>query len=159
VGFPLSREKKKQHNHRILGAGPLEFLQPVPPAKASSLKQVTQESLQKDFEHPQRKRLHSLSGQPVPVFCHPQMNNFFLTFVWKFLCLILCLLPFALLLDTEKSLAPSIWLPLIRYLYVLRRSSLSFLLQTEQPQVSQPFLIQEMLQAPHHLCRPPLDFF
>ena len=31
----------------------------------------------------------------------------------------------------------------------------SSLLQAKQPQVSQPFLIQEILQAPLHLCSPP----
>ena len=33
----------------------------------------------------------------------------------------------------------------------------SSLLQAKQPQVSQPFLIQEILQAPNHLYGPPLD--
>ena len=31
------------------------------------------------------------------------------------------------------------------------------LLQAEQFQFSQPFLIREMLQAPSNLCGPPLD--
>ena len=30
-------------------------------------------------------------------------------------------------------------------------------LQVEQSQISQTFLIEVMLQAPHHLCGPPLD--
>jgi len=38
----------------------------------------------------------------------------------------------------------------------LIRSLLS-LLQAEQPQVSQPFLIQEVLQPAQHLCASPLD--
>jgi len=40
-----------------------------PPAKAGSLQQVTQESVQACFEY-LNKRPHSLSGQSVPVLCH-----------------------------------------------------------------------------------------
>ena len=60
-----------------------------------------------DFEHLRRRRLHGLSGQPVPVLCHSQ-GSFFLMFIWNFLCFILCPLPPVLLLGTAaKSLAPS----------------------------------------------------
>jgi len=37
------------------------------------------------------------------------------------------------------------------------RPSLSFLLQAEHAQVSQPFLIREVLQALYHFCGPQLD--
>jgi len=33
----------------------------------------------------------------------------------------------------------------------------SFLLQTEQPQLSQPFLTGEVVQPSKHCCSPPLD--
>jgi len=34
------------------------------------LKQVAQVGIQMDLEFVQRRKLHSLSGQPVPVLCH-----------------------------------------------------------------------------------------
>jgi len=39
------------------------------PAEAGSVQQVVQESVEVDFEYLQKRRLHSLSGQPVPVLC------------------------------------------------------------------------------------------
>jgi len=38
-----------------------------PLAKAGTLQQVTQESIQVSSEYLQRRRLHSLTGQPLPV--------------------------------------------------------------------------------------------
>lgn len=48
---------------------------PTPPAKEDSLQHVAQESLQMGFEYLQRRRFHNLSGQPVPVLCHPHSNK------------------------------------------------------------------------------------
>ena len=77
--------------------------------------------------------------------------------IWNFLRSSLCPLSLVLLLGTtEKNLTLSTSLLLLRYLEALIRSLLS-LLQLEQTQVSQLFLIREMLQAPNHLCGPPLD--
>jgi len=47
--------------------GPPEITEFNPPAKAGSLREVAWESIQAGFERLQRRRLHSLSGQPVPV--------------------------------------------------------------------------------------------
>jgi len=58
---------------------------------------------------------------------------------------------------TEKSLASFTQLPPIRCLSVDKMPSQSSLLQAEQSQVSQPFPLREMLQAPNHLCSPLLD--
>ena len=83
-------------------------------------------------------------------------KKFLFTFVWSFLCSSLCLLSLVLSLGiTKNSLAPSTWLLPFRYLYILIRSPVS-LLQAEESQISQPFLVREMLQATH-LCGPPLD--
>lgn len=71
---------------------------------------VTQEGMQMDLEHLHRRRLPSLSRQPVPVLCHFHSKQF-LTFRWSFPCSILWRLPHVLLLyTTEKSLSPSTWL-------------------------------------------------
>jgi len=45
------------------------------PANAGSLQLVTEESIQVGSEYLQR-RLHNLSGQPVPVFYYPQSKIF-----------------------------------------------------------------------------------
>jgi len=57
------------------------------PAKAGYLQQVTLESIQMGLAYLQR-RLHSLSGQPVPVLCylHSKEKKFFIVLVWNFLC-------------------------------------------------------------------------
>jgi len=43
--------------------------------KQGHLQQVAQDNLQVDLEHLQRRRLHSLPRQPVPVLSHPQSEN------------------------------------------------------------------------------------
>jgi len=58
------------------------------------------------------------------------------------------------------------WVPLLSSRVFIRAvtncrmdiSSSQSLLKAEQPQLSQPFLMTEVLQAPHHLCHPPLDY-
>ena len=49
---------------------PLEIIQFNCSAKAGTLQYLEQKSIQMGPEYLQRKRLHSLSGQPVPVPCH-----------------------------------------------------------------------------------------
>ena len=51
--------------------GPPEIIQSNPPAKASSLDQATPVGIQAGLECLQRRRIHNLPGQPVPVLCHP----------------------------------------------------------------------------------------
>ena len=51
--------------------GLLEIIKYNPPAKASSLDQVAQVGAQMGPECLQRRRLHNLSGQPIPVLHHP----------------------------------------------------------------------------------------
>jgi len=43
--------------------------------KQGHLKQVSQDCVQAGFEYLQRRRLHNLSGQPVPVLCHSQSEE------------------------------------------------------------------------------------
>jgi len=43
--------------------------------KVGSLQWVTKEIIQVGLEYLQRRRLHNLSGQPVPVLCHPQCKE------------------------------------------------------------------------------------
>jgi len=46
-----------------------------PPAKACSLQQAAQVGIQADIERLQRRRLHSLSGQPAPVLRYPHCEE------------------------------------------------------------------------------------
>ena len=101
-------------NHRMLGVG-RDFWRSSSPTllpKQGYLQQVAQDLAQAGFEYLQRRRLHNLPGQPVPVLRHPQI---FLMFRWNFPCISLCLLPLVLSLGTtENSLAPSSWYPPLR---------------------------------------------
>ena len=48
---------------------------PTPPPKQGHLEQAAQDLVQVGLEYLQRRRLHHLPGQPVPVFCHPQREE------------------------------------------------------------------------------------
>jgi len=69
--------KVSSQNYRIIRVGRdfWRLSSPIP-SKADSLHQVAQESVQVGFEYLQRRRLHKLSGQPVPLLCHPQSQLF-----------------------------------------------------------------------------------
>jgi len=43
--------------------------------KQGHLEQFAQELVQEGLEYLQRRRLHNLSGQPVPGLCHPQREE------------------------------------------------------------------------------------
>ena len=81
---------------------------PTPLLEQDHPEQVAQDRIQAGFEYLQRRRLHNLSEQPVPVLGHPQSEEFFFRFRWNFLCSSLCPLPLVLSLGTtEEILAPS----------------------------------------------------
>jgi len=97
-------------NHRMFGVGRdlCGSPSPTPLPKQGHPEQAAQDCVQVGFEYLQRRRLHSLPGQPVPGLRHPQMKKFFLGFIWNFLCFSLCPLPLVLSLGTTgKSLALS----------------------------------------------------
>jgi len=48
---------------------------PTPLPKQSHLQQAAQDLVQASLEYLQRRRLHNLPGQPVPVFRHPQREE------------------------------------------------------------------------------------
>jgi len=60
------------HSHRMTGAGRDRTTGDGVQlrAKAVSLQQVTQKSIQAGFDYLQRRRRHSCSGQPAPALCH-----------------------------------------------------------------------------------------
>jgi len=48
---------------------------PVPLPKQGHLQQAAQDLIQEGLEYLQRRRLHNLPGQPVPVLHHPQREE------------------------------------------------------------------------------------
>ena len=64
-------------NHRMFGVG--RALQrsssPTPLPQQGHLQQAAQDLVQAGFEYLQRRGLHSLPGQPVPVLRHPQREE------------------------------------------------------------------------------------
>jgi len=64
-------------NHRMLGIGRDLWGSsgPTPLPKQGHLQQAAQDLVQVGLEYLQRRRLHSPSGQPVAVLCHPQSEE------------------------------------------------------------------------------------
>jgi len=64
-------------NHQIVGAGRdlCGSSSPSPLPKQGHLQQAAEDLVQAGLEYLQRRRLHNLSGQPVPVLCHPQREE------------------------------------------------------------------------------------
>jgi len=109
----------------------------------------------------QRRRIHSLSGQPVPVLCQPHSNEIPLCLgveltVFQFLRIAPCSV--AVHHQKESNSMDSI-LTLQLFINSDEIPFQSSLLQAEQTQVSQLFLVTEMLQALYHLCCLPLNSF
>ena len=48
---------------------------PTPPPKQGHLQQAAQDLVRVGLEYLQRRRLHNLPGQPVPVLRHPQREE------------------------------------------------------------------------------------
>jgi len=74
-----------KENHRMVGFGRdlWKSSSPTPMLKQVHLEQTAQDCIQVGLEYLQRRRLHSLSGQPVPVLRHPHSKEvFFLMFRW-----------------------------------------------------------------------------
>jgi len=64
-------------NHRMVGVGRdlCGSSSPTPLLKQGHLQQAAQDLVQAGLEYLQRRRLHSLPGQPVPGLRHPQREE------------------------------------------------------------------------------------
>ena len=64
-------------NHRMVGVGRdlCGSSSPTLLPKQGHLEQAAQDLVQAGVEYLQRRRLHNLPGQPVPVLCHPQREE------------------------------------------------------------------------------------
>jgi len=67
----------ESQNHRMVGVGRdlCGSSHPTPLPKQGHLQQATQDLVQAGLEYLQRRRIHSLPGQPVPVLRHPQREE------------------------------------------------------------------------------------
>jgi len=68
---------KLTQNHGTVGVGRdlCGSSSPTPLLKQGHLQQAAQELVQAGLEYLQRRRLHNLPGQPVPVLHHPQSEE------------------------------------------------------------------------------------
>jgi len=67
----------ESQNHRMVGVG-RDFCGSSSPTllpKQGHLQQAAEDLVQAGLEYLQRRRLHNLPGQPVPVLCHPQSEE------------------------------------------------------------------------------------
>ena len=67
----------ESQNHRIVGVGRdlCGSSSPTLLPKQGHLQQAAQDLVQAGLEYLQRRRLHNLPGQPVPVLRHPQRKE------------------------------------------------------------------------------------
>ena len=76
---PLGRSQNHRitQNYRMLGVGRDLWgsSSPTPLPKQGHLEQAAQDLVQAGLEYLQRRRLHNLPGQPVPVLRHPQREE------------------------------------------------------------------------------------
>ncbi|XP_068785779.1 uncharacterized protein [Struthio camelus] len=148
-------------NHRMVEVGRdlWRSSSPNPLLKPGPLEHIAQDRVQAGFEYLQGRRLHYLSGQPAPVLCHPHSQEVFPHLHKElpvFQCAPVASHPVTGHHGEETGLILSTP-PLQILVHIDQITSQSSLLQAEQAQLPQPFLIGEMLQSLNHLCSPPLD--
>ena len=76
-GFACGLYVIESQNHRIVGVGRdlCGSSRPTVLSKQVHLQQAAQDLVQAGLEYLQRRRLHNLPGQPVPVLRHPQREG------------------------------------------------------------------------------------
>ena len=151
----------ESQNHRMFRVGRDLCGSPSPTLlpKQGHPEQTAQHRIQAGLEYVQRRRLHSLPGQPGPGLRHPQREE-----VLPRVQLELSLLHFVPTASCPvtghhcKESGPVFPTPTLQiFRGISKVPSQPSLLQAEQAQLPQPLLVGEMLQSPHHPCSPPLD--
>ena len=128
---------------------------PIPRPKQGHLEHPKHVGL----EYLQRRRLHNLRGQPVPALCHPQREE-----VLPHVQLELPMLQFVPIAPCPvarhhwKEFGPILLTPtLVIFISIYKVPSQPSLLQAEQAQLPQLFLVGAMFPSPHHPRSAPLD--
>ena len=132
-----------------------------PPCKAGPLQQAAQVGVQVDLEYLQRRTLHNLPGQRIPVLRHPHCeeapsNTGVKLPMLQFMAISLYPVP----TDSSKEIGHVPLIPTLKiHININQNTSESSFLKAEQTQVTQCFLTEEMpfIQALYHLCGPLLD--
>lgn len=109
----------------------------------------SQGDVQMAFKYLRGQRCHNLPGQLLPVLSYPHSKNVFPS-VWTKPPVLVCAhYLWSCHWATENKVLPSSLHPPFRYLVTLMRSSVSlhFSHLAEQPHLSQPFLVWEILQC------------
>jgi len=132
---------------------------PTPLLKQGHLQQAAQDRVLAGLEYLQRRRLHSLPGQPVPVLHRPQREE-----VLPHVQLELPVLQFVPVAPCPvtghhcKESGPVLLTHTLQiFISISRVPSQPSLLQAKQAQLPQPLLVGEMFQSPQHPRSPPLD--
>jgi len=151
----------ESQNHRMLGVGRdhCGSSSPIPLPKQGLLQQATENLVQAGLEYLQRRRFHHLPEQPVPGLRHPQREE-----VLPHVQMELPILQFMPIAPCPvaghhwKESGPILLTPTLQiFIRIYKVPSQPSLLQAEQAQLPQPFLIAEMLQSPHCTLSPLLD--
>ena len=143
-------------DHRMLGVG-RDLCGSSSPTPLPN--QTAQDLVQAGLEYLQRRRLHNLPRQPVPVLRHPQREE-----VLPHVQMELPMLQFVPIAPCPiaghhwQESGPILLTPTLKiFIGIYKVPSQSSLLQAEQVQLTQLFLVGEMIQSLNHLCSPPLD--
>jgi len=146
-------------NHRMVGVGSdlCGSSSPIPLTKQGDLQQAAQDLVQAGLEYLQRRRLHHLPGQPVPLLCHPQREEV-LPHVQTELPVLqfVPIAPCPVSGHYGKESGPILLTPTLKVFLGIFKVPSDFL-QAKQAQLPQPLLAGEMLQSPHHPRSPLLD--
>ena len=131
----------------------------TPLPKQGHLQQAAQDFVQVGCEYLHRRRIHNISGQPVPVLCHWQGKE-----VLPHVQLGLPMLQFVPVAPCPvtghywKESGPILLTSTLKiFISIYKIPSQPSLLRAKQAQLPQPLFIGEMLQSPHHPHSPPLD--
>ena len=130
----------KSQNHRV-GGDLWGSSSSTPLPKQGHLQQAVQDLVQAGSEYLQRRRIHNLSAQPVPVLCHPQSKEVLLHVQTELPMLqFVPVAPCPVTGHHWKESGPILLTPTLQiFRGISKVPSQPSLLQAEQAQLSQPF--------------------
>jgi len=159
--FLENQRKWFSQNHRMVGVGRdlCGSSSPALPPKQGHLQLAVEDLVQKGLEYLRRRRLHNLLGQFVRGLHHPQREEVLPHVQMKLPMLqFVPVAPCPVAGHHWKESGPILLTPTLQiFVSIYKVPSQPSLLQAKQAKLPQPFLVEEMLQSPHHPRSPPLD--